>query len=264
MAIAREANKPKSKKVSAALLFKINEKLQLDWSPEQIFGYYQNQGEKMLSHESIYQYIWRDKAEGGLLYKHLRRACKSKKVYGKRDLRGHIKNRVSIDERPPEVNEKKEFGHWEIDVMVGSHHKGFLVTAVERKTKHTLVGFSQKKDASSVKKELISMFKPIKECVKTITADNGKEFAGHEDVARVIEAGYYFAHPYRSCERGLNENTNGLIRQYFPKGKDLRGVTKNELQKIMSRLNNRPRKTLDYKLPKILFKLERSKIALVA
>ncbi len=264
MAIAREANKPKSKKVSAALLFKINEKLQLDWSPEQIFGYYQNQGEKMLSHESIYQYIWRDKAEGGLLYKHLRRACKSKKVYGKRDLRGHIKNRVSIDERPPEVNEKKEFGHWEIDLMVGSHHKGFLVTAVERKTKHTLVGFSQKKDADSVKKELISMFKPIKECVKTITADNGKEFAGHEDVARVIEAGYYFAHPYRSCERGLNENTNGLIRQYFPKGKDLRGVTKNELQKIMSRLNNRPRKTLDYKLPKILCKLERSKIALVA
>jgi IS30 family transposase len=264
MAIAREANKPKSKKVSAALLFKINEKLQLDWSPEQIFGYYQNQGEKMLSHESIYQYIWRDKAEGGLLYKHLRRACKSKKVYGKRDLRGHIKNRVSIDERPPEVNERKEFGHWEIDLMVGSHHKGFLVTAVERKTKHTLVGFSQKKDADSVKKELISMFKPIKECVKTITADNGKEFAGHEDVARVIEAGYYFAHPYRSCERGLNENTNGLIRQYFPKGKDLRGVTKNELQKIMSRLNNRPRKTLDYKLPKILFKLERSKIALVA
>jgi IS30 family transposase len=164
-AIAREANKPKSRKVSAALLFKINEKLQLDWSPEPIFG---------------------------------------------------------------------------------------------------LVGFSQKKDADSVKKELISMFKPIKECVKTITADNGKEFAGHEDVARVIEAGYYFAHPYRSCERGLNENTNGLIRQYFPKGKDLRGVTKNELQKIMSRLNNRPRKTLDYKLPKILFKLERSKIALVA
>ena len=264
MAIAREANKPKSKKVSAALLFKINEKLQLDWSPEQIFGYYQNQGEKMLSHESIYQYIWRDKAEGGLLYKHLRRACKSKKVYGKRDLRGHIKNRVSIDERPPEVNERKEFGHWEIDLMVGSHHKGFLVTAVERKTKHTLVGFSQKKDADSVKKELISMFKPIKECVKTITADNGKEFAEHEAVARVIEAGYYFAHPYRSCERGLNENTNGLIRQYFPKGKDLRGVTKNELQKIMSRLNNRPRKTLDYKLPKILFKLERSKIALVA
>ena len=218
----------------------------------------------MLSHESIYQYIWRDKAEGGLLYKHLRRACKSKKVYGKRDLRGHIKNRVSIDERPPEVDEKKEFGHWEIDLMVGSHHKGFLVTAVERKTKHTLVGFSQKKDADSVKKELISMFKPIKECVKTITADNGKEFAGHEDVARVIEAGYYFAHPYRSCERGLNENTNGLIRQYFPKGKDLRGVTRNELRKIMSRLNNRPRKTLDYKLPKILFKLERSKIALVA
>jgi transposase, IS30 family len=263
-AIARALNKPKSRKLSSSLLFKINQKLEDDWSPEQIFGYYQNQGEKMLSHESIYQYIWRDKAEGGLLYKHLRRSGKSKKVYGKRDLRGHIKNRVSIDERPPEVNEKKEFGHWEIDLMVGSHHKGFLVTAVERKTKHTLVGFSQKKDADSVKKELISMFKPIKECVKTITADNGKEFAGHEDVARVIEAGYYFAHPYRSCERGLNENTNGLIRQYYPKGKDLRGVTKNELKKIMSRLNNRPRKTLDYKLPKILFKLERSKIALVA
>ncbi len=141
--------------------------------------------------------------------------------------------------------------------MVGSHHKGFLVTAVERKTKHTLVGFSQKKDADSVKKELISMFKPIKECVKTIVADNGKEFAGHKDVARVIEAGCY-------AKRWLNENTNGLIRQYFPKGKDLRGVTKSELRKIMSRLNNRPRKTLDYKLPKILFKLERSKIALVA
>ncbi len=111
-AIARAVNKPKSRKLSSSLLFKINQKLEDDWSPEQIFGYYQNQGEKMLSHESIYQYIWRDKAEGGLLYKHLRRACKSKKVYGKRDLRGHIKNRVSIDERPPEVNERKEFGHF--------------------------------------------------------------------------------------------------------------------------------------------------------
>jgi transposase, IS30 family len=114
-----------------------------------------------------------------------------------------------------------------------------------------------RKDSESVTGELVRIFRPHKKHVKTITADNGKEFAGHEIVARKIKADYYFAHPYRSCERGLNENTNGLIRQYFPKGMDFRNVNRKELKTTMKKLNSRPRKTLGYKIPQEMFKLKK-------
>ena len=229
-----------------------------DWSPEQIVGHFKEQNKETVSIERIYQHLWKDKANGGELFKHLRRKGKKKKTYGGRDNRGQIVNRISIEERPKEVDEKKEFGHWKIDLIVGSHHRGFLVTAVERVTKHTLIGFSLKKDSESVTNELVRIFRPHKKHVKTITADNGKEFAGHEVVARKIKADYYFAHPYRSCERGLNENTNGLIRQYFPKGMDFRNVNRKELKGTMKKLNSRPRKTLGYKTPQEMFKLKKT------
>lgn len=260
-AVLRAKTKPKHSKLTSKITSKIDEKIRLRWSPEQISGYYKSNGENMVSHETIYQHIWLDKLYGGNLYTYLRRSGKRKKTYGKRDLRGHIKNRVSIDERPSIVNENIEFGHWEIDLVVGSGHKGFLVTAVERISKNTLIGYSLKKDASSVSKELIAMLKPIKDSVKTITADNGKEFAEHEKVAKALNAGYYFAHPYRSCERGLNENTNGLIRQYFPKGADLRNLNKKDIRRVARMLNQRPRKTLGYKTPSEMFKTERAKIS---
>lgn len=260
----RQKEIPKAIRFTEAIRLEIDSLIKLDWSPEQIAGTALTEKKGMVSIERIYQYIWQDKAEGGQLYEHLRRKGKAKKTYGGRDLRGQIKNKVSIKERPKEVDEKKEFGHWEIDLMVGSHHKGFLVTAVERVTKHTLIGHSKKKDSMSVTDELIRIFKPHKSAVKTITADNGKEFAGHERVAKELEADYYFANPYSSWERGLNENTNGLIRQYFPKGVDLREVSRKQLLSTMKRLNSRPRKTLKFKTPENLFKLQKSKIALVS
>lgn len=259
----RQSTKPKFKRFTEEIRAQIDKDIRKDWSPEQIVGRSKTCKKPMVSTERIYQYIWLDKANGGDLFSHLRRKGKKKKAYGGRDTRGQIKNRISIEKRPKIVDEKTEFGHWEIDLMVGSHHKGFLVTAVERITKQSLIGHSTKKDSNSIAKELIHILKPYKRLVKTITSDNGKEFAGHEEVAQSLSADFYFAHAYKSCERGLNENTNGLIRQYFPKGEDLRFLRKKQIQSVEEKLNNRPRKTLSYQTPQELFILEKTQIALV-
>lgn len=223
-------------------------------SPEQIVGKCKKDGVKCVSHEWIYQYIWHDKAENGDLHTYLRRAQKKKKKrYGSKDSRGLIKNRVSIENRPAEVDNYERIGDWEVDTIVGKGRDGYLVTAVERKTKYTVIGYTETKDAKTVEKELIKMLKPYKDKVLTITADNGKEFANHEIIAKKLNAKFYFAHPYASWERGLNENTNGLIRQFFPKKNKIReyGIVA-KVKKVQSRLNSRPRKILDFNTPEVL------------
>lgn len=259
----RQQNIPKFTRFNAQLKLIVSNYLNLDLSPEQIQGRLKKKGKKSVSPKTIYQYVVADKVEGGTLYTHLRGKGSKRKKNGSKDSRGQIIDKVSIDERPSVVDENTEFGHWEIDLVVGSHHKGFLVTVVERITKASLIGHSERKDAKSIAAELVRILKPYKDCVKTITADNGKEFAGHKKVAKELEADYYFAHPYSSWERGLNENTNGLIRQYFPKGTDLRKVSQEELDFVMKRLNNRPRKTLNFETPEHLFNLKKPRVALV-
>ena len=183
-------------------------------------------------------------------YTHLRRQGKK---YGKRrngqSTRGQIKDRVSIDDRPEVVDEKSRIGDWEIDTMIGKGHSGALVTLVERVTNFTLSAQVNTKSAAEVTKATIALLRPFKDAVHTITADNGKEFAYHEKISTVLSADIYFAHPYRSWERGLNENTNGLLRQYFPKNTDLREVTQSEVRRAVKKLNSRPRKGLEYKTP---------------
>ena len=206
-----------------------------------------------LHHETIYQFVYRDKAQGGELHKHLRIASKPyRKRYGKYDRRGQIVNRVSIDERPKIVDEKSRIGDWEGDTIIGKGHKGACLTLVERKTLYTIIVPLAGKNAEQLKEAVIEVLKPFKERVLTLTY-NGKEFAQHEQMAKALEADVYFAHPYASWERGINENTNGLIRQYFPKGTDLRNVTTEQAQWVMDRLNNRPRKTRGGKTPNELF-----------
>jgi len=202
-----------------------------------------------ISHEWIYQYIWRDKEDGGDLHEHLRAKKKYRKRYGSNDLRGKIKNRTSIDERPEVVNEKDRTGDWEADTVIGKNHKGALVTMVERKNKYALIGHVKRKTAKGVVEEQVKQLKPHKGNVLTITQDNGKEFANHEKLAQELEVDVYFAHPYASWERGLNENTNGLFRQYFPKDSELLDVKPEELEKAENRLNHRPRKSLGYRTP---------------
>jgi len=228
--------------------------LKQEWSPEQISGYLAKNEDMHICHETIYQYVWADKQAGGEHYKHLRHAHKKrKKRYGKNDRRGQIKDRISIDERPKIVDTKERFGDWEIDTIIGRKHQGALISAVERKSHVSLIEFVPKREADLVAEKIIHMLKPFKNNVFTITVDNGKEFAQHKKIARDLETDVYFAHPYSSWERGLNENMNGLIRQYFPKKYDFNRITKNDTLFVENRLNHRPRKSLNFLKPCELF-----------
>ncbi|PIP78664.1 MAG: IS30 family transposase, partial [Gammaproteobacteria bacterium CG22_combo_CG10-13_8_21_14_all_40_8] len=172
---------------------------------------------------------------------------------GGKDWRGKIPNRGDIEQRPKLVEEKSRTGDWEADLVSGAHHQGFLVTLVERRRKFTLIGHVPHKQSLAVQQEIVRLLKPYQDLVHTITFDNGREFTGHEAIAQALQCQCYFAKPYHSWERGLNENTNGLIRQYLPKNSDLRNVSQDTLNKIMYQLNHRPRKTLDFHTPHELF-----------
>ena len=225
-----------------------------DLSPQQVVSYLEKKRDVKLHHETVYQFIYRDKANGGELYKHLRIANKPyRKRYGKYDRRGQIVDRVSIDERPKIVDDKSRIGDWEGDTIIGKGHKGALLTLVERKTLYTLIVPLKSKNGEQLKDAVIEALKLFKNRVLTLTFDNGREFAHHQEMAKALEADVYFAHPYASWERGINENTNGLIRQYFPKGSDLREITLEQAQRVMDLLNNRPRKTRGGKTPNELF-----------
>jgi IS30 family transposase len=253
-AVERRLEAVKAIKMTPPLIQLIEEKIRFDCSPEQISGTLKLENNIAISHETIYQHVWQDRKRGGDLYLHLRQAYKKRrKKYASKDKRGQIKNRVSIEERPPEVEDKARIGDFEIDTVIGKNHQGALVTIVDRKSKFTLIKKVESKHAEGVTAALIELLEPYKGSIHTITADNGKEFAGHEEVAQALGANVYFAHPYCSWERGLNENTNGLIRQYFPKGTMFENITPEEISNVMYRLNNRPRKTLNYRTPHAVF-----------
>jgi len=215
----------------------------------------------VVSHERIYQHVWQDKAQGGMLYKHLRigGTKQRRKRRNSRDMRGTIKNRVGIQERPNIVERKIRIGDWEGDTVVGKNHQGALVTLVDRKSKLTLIGKVDRYTAEAVEITIISLMELLPRRNYTLTVDNGKEFASHESIADTLQIKVYFADPYSAWQRGLNENTNGLIRQYVPKGSDVRSLTDRQIQHIMDRLNNRPRKSLGFLTPNEVF-CERKKL----
>ncbi len=253
-ALKRRKKATKAKKMTAGVIALIEDKLRLEWSPEQISGWLAQEQAIFISHERIYQHVWSDKRQGGTLYQHLRQGHKKrKKRYGSKDRRGQMRNRVSIDERPAVVTEKTRLGDWEIDTVIGKNHQGALVTIVDRVSKFTLIKKVESKEANVVTEATLALLKPYQEKTLTITADNGREFAGHEQLAEQLEATVYFAHPYHSWERGLNENTNGLIRQYFTKGSRFENITDEDVERVMNRLNHRPRKTLNYRTPHDVF-----------
>ena len=224
-----------------------------EWSPEQIVGRVEMEQGVSISHEWIYQYIYADKHSGGDLYQFLRCQKLRRKRYGIYSRRGTIPNQVSIDERPAIVDAKRRIGDWEGDTVIGKSHRGALVTLVERKSLYTVIRSVLHKTAKAVRGAVVDGLTPYIDWVHTITYDNGREFTDHEGMASDLEASIYFAHPYASWERGLNENTNGLIRQYFPKDRDLTTVTKHEIEKAMDKLNHRPRKSLGYRTPYEVF-----------
>ena len=224
--------------------------IQLDWSPEQIAGRLRLEDGARVSHEWIYRFIYADKQSGGELYRHLRVKKQKRKRYGAYERRGRQYDRISIDERPAIVDSRRRLGDWEGDTIVGTKGKtASIVSLVERKTSFTLIGKLTRRTAVETLNMMTTLLEPFKSLVHTITCDNGKEFSCHKEIAANLGASVYFAHPYASWERGLNENTNGLIRQYFPRKHDFAAITDDQIRKVTERLNHRPRKKLGFKTP---------------
>jgi IS30 family transposase len=260
--ISSKKHKEKSKRFSLTKSIEkyIRAKLKKDWSPEQISGRMKLDTGVSVVHETIYRYIYSNKKNGGKLYTYLRH--KNKKYHHRSNdyrSRGTIIDRVMIGKRPKIVEKKSRIGDLEIDTVIGKNHKGALVTVVDRKSKFVLIKNVPSKEASVVTQALIEMIYPIKDITHTITSDNGKEFAYHKQVSAALDTDFYFANPYHSWERGLNEHTNGLIRQYLPKKSVFIGVSKEEIIMIQNRLNHRPRKVLNYKTPYEVFFSEMSR-----
>ena len=247
LAQQRQDNKPKRIKLTPAVQQLITQNIKKDWSPEQVQGRLRSEGLPIVCFSTIYDFIKRDKAIGGELYKHLRHRKPDKKRTVKAEARGQIIGRISIDERPSIVDKKTRIGDWEADTVIGKGHQGVLVTLAERCSKKTLIAPVPNKRADAVRDAIITLLAP--ETVHTITFDNGKEFAYHAQIKEALRSDNYFAHPYHSWERGLNENHNGLIRQYLPKGMELNNISHEQVVAIQEKLNNRPRKTLGYKTP---------------
>ena len=224
------------------------------WSPEQISGELKELGFNPISHETIYLRVYKDLKTNGELHQHLRHKVKSYKNRSlKNDKRGKLANQTSIELRPKEVDERLSVGHWEIDTIIGKPSGNVLVTMVERYSRYTLIARAKNKSSEAVTTALLERMNPKRDKVKTLTYDNGKEFAKHLFIDDILDSQGYFAHPYSSWERGLNENTNGLIRQYFPKRTDFGEISDKEIAVVERKLNSRPRKCLDRKTPNFIF-----------
>ena len=246
----RQKEKPKQKRFTKNIQQAIELLLRDDYSPEQVVGYLEKQDEKTVSIERIYQHIWQDKKNHGDLHTHLRRQGRRYRKRGaSKDSRGVIRNRVSIDERPAIVEKRARFGDIEVDLIIGKNHNQAILTINDRASGMLKMKKIPSKQASVVTEAITTLLEDWKPYLHTITADNGKEFAGHQEVAESLSIDYFFAHPYHSWERGSNENLNGLIRQYFTKGSDFTNITEQRVKEVETKLNNRPRKRYKYQNP---------------
>jgi IS30 family transposase len=250
----RQQNKPKFIKFTPEIKDYVTEKINDDLSPEQIAGRAALKGIPCVSHERIYQFIWDDKKRGGELCEHLRSQGKRYQSRGNtNNKRGQIPDKVHISERPAIVDKKERFGDLEVDLIIGKDHKGALVTINDRATGMLKMIKVDSKESAVVQRAIIGLLQDWKIDLHTITSDNGKEFAGHKEIAKALGIDYYFATPYHSWERGANENLNGLVRQYFPKGSSFVDIEPEKVIEIQNKLNDRPRKKFGYKSPNEVF-----------
>ena len=246
----RHEEKPKNQCFTNEIKTYVKDKILEDLSPEQIVGRALKDGVDCVCIETIYKFVWDDQKQGGKLYTHLRNQGKAYRKRGaSKDKRGQIVGRIGIENRPKEVEEKQRFGDLEIDLVIGKDHKGALLTINDRATGMLKMKKIESKDAEIVKNATIELLENWKPFLQTITSDNGKEFAKHQSIATALEIDYYFANPYCSWERGANENLNGLVRQYFPKGSDFSLITAEQVDVVIEKLNNRPRKRHQFSSP---------------
>lgn len=226
--------------------------LEQEWSPQQISRRCRLDGTLAISHEWIYSFVYAQKSLGGSLWTHLRiRKPYRRRLAGGRDRRGQIPYRIGIEERGASANRRLHFGHWEGDTMHGG--LAGVVSLVDRKSRYTRLGKVLRRTAAQTRAAIRRRLEPLARRVRSITVDNGREFTDHRGISRDLGAPVYFAHPYSAWERGTNENTNGLIRQYLPKRRDLADLSGAELRKIEDRLNHRPRRSLGYRTPHEVF-----------
>jgi len=246
---ARRRNSRRNQRFGRAELKRVEALLQELWSPEQISAVLRQSGQLSISHETIYRHVWRDRKLGGNLYRHLRIACRQRrKRYGRYDSRGRLAGKRMIGERPASVERRTRVGHWEIDTMMG-RGKHCMVTMVERKTGYVMIGKLKARTSEETTQRTLDLVQEHPGRVKTITSDNGTEFHGYRDIEAAGGVKFYFATPHHAWERGTNENTNGLIRQYLPKGQSLASLTQEQCNLIATHLNHRPRKRHGYKTP---------------
>lgn len=230
----------------------VRELLRQEYSPEQIVGHIRRFRlmKRRMSHETIYQYVWRDKAAGGQLWRHLRQASKRRrKRYNAYDSRGRLAGKRHISERPKVVESRRTRDHVEIDTVMGKGSKHCIVTIVERKSGFVMIGQMNDRTTHSLNRRCIQLLDREAAKFKTVTADNGTEFHQYPEIEAVTGVQFYFATPHHSWERGTNENTNGLIRQYLPKGTSLKHLTQAQCDQIAKKLNTRPRKRHGFKTP---------------
>jgi len=234
-------------------------KIEEHWSPEQIAGKWREETQEAICHETIYQYVYKNHSK--LIKLYFRR--KGKKYQHNRKEKYQLKDRRMIDERPSSVETRKEMGHWEGDTIVGKAHKGAIVTNVERKTGKLIASKVERATGRAILEATIKSFKDLPaELSISMTYDNGREFALHKDIEEQTKMTVYFAHPYSPWERGSNENTNGLLREFIPKGTDFADVSEQDLAYYVELINNRPRKRFGFKTPNELFNEELKKVAL--
>jgi len=226
--------------------------LEKEFSPEQIAATLAIRHNISISHVPIYAYIHNNRLNNGTLYTHLRHQGRRRKKYA-HARKNRIRERVSIEERPSIVDEKTRVGDFEADTIIGKGRQGAIVTIVDRKSMYTKLSLPVSKRSQIVANEMVRLLAPFKRKVHTITTDNGLEFAQHKSIAKKLGCDYYFCHPYSSWERGLNENINGLIRQYIPKGSSFEHLTQKDIKHIENRLNHRPRKSLGWRTPYEVF-----------
>jgi IS30 family transposase len=256
----RRQSKTAFSNVSEVCIAEIKNRLKQYHSPEQIAGRLRQEGATSVSHETIYQMIYRDHQGLKAYQQYLRQGRgRRRKRGGVNTKRGRIPGRVGIEHRPSIADEKVEIGHWESDTMIGQKHSGVIVTHVDKASKFLVAGLGQNKTSEQVNQVSIALLIPVPAVYrKTMTFDNGKEFTNHPELSKKLDVACYFANPYHSWERGLNEHTNGLLRQFFPKKTDFKRVEPEALEKAVMLINHRPRKSLDYRTPFEVFYANKS------
>ena len=250
-ACGRRSRSRRNRRFTPADWARIQGLLREDWSPEQVAGWLRRHHELAISHETIYRYVWAEKRAGGTLYQHLRGSRKRRrKRYGRYDSRGRLAGKRPISARPAAVETRRELGHWEADTILGASQAGpCVLSLVERKTGYLALGQLRQRCSAAVNPRAQQLITAQPHSVRTITVDNGTEFHDYARLERATATRFYFATPHHAWERGTNENTNGLVRQYLPKRQSMAHLTQHDCNRIAAKLNRRPRKRLGYRTP---------------